>query len=68
MAVIATKCTCGQPVEIRTGKDSRVTFRRDGKQAVYPGEEGYDIFRCRSCGEPIHETVPEYAYEEAGHE
>ena len=63
MAVIHTECSCGQPVEIRTGADSRSSFRTDRKQAVYPGEEGYCIFRCRQCSRPLDETVEAYAFE-----
>ncbi len=63
MAIIQTNCSCGQPVEIRTAADSSSDFRRDGKQAVYPGEDGYCIFRCQSCGQPLDETCPEYAFE-----
>lgn len=62
MAVIHTNCTCGKAVEIRTGKDSDSRYRKDGKQAVYPGEDGYCIFRCRQCLEPLSETVPAFAY------
>jgi len=63
MSVIQTKCSCGQPVEIRTGSDAHFSRRCDGKQAVYPGENGYSIFRCKSCHECLDETVPEFAYE-----
>jgi hypothetical protein len=63
MSIIKTACSCGQSVEVRTGSDSEGrSFRRDGKQAVYPGESGYSIFRCRSCSEPLDSTCPEYAY------
>lgn len=64
MPIIQTACTCGKLVEIRTGSDSKFSNRNDGKQAVYPGEEGYTIFRCQDCRQPLNETVDEYAYEE----
>jgi len=63
MAVIQTECTCSKPVEIRTGADADNTYRKDGKQAVYPGEDGYCIFRCEQCMEPLDQTVPAFAYE-----
>lgn len=63
MPVIQAKCSCGQPVEIRTGRDADSRYRCDGKQAVYPGEKGYSIFRCCSCLECLDETVAEFAYE-----
>lgn len=63
MAVIQTKCSCGQLVEIRTGADSNDSFRTDGKQAVYPGETGYNIFRCRECRQPLHESCPDFCFE-----
>lgn len=68
MSIIQTACACGTKVEIRTGSDSNSSFRKDGKQAVYPGERGYCIFRCRDCRMPLHETVPEYAFEETSHD
>lgn len=63
MSVIQTACSCGKPVDIRTGPDADPRYRRDGKQAVYPGENGYSIFRCEGCKECLNETVPEFAYE-----
>ena len=68
MSIIQTECACGTKVEIRTGSDSNSSFRKDGKQAVYPGESGYCIFRCRDCRMPLHETAPEYAFEESSHD
>lgn len=62
MAITHTKCTCGTPVEIRSNGDANPNYRKDGKQAVYPGESGYSIFRCRTCLEPLHQTVPAFAY------
>lgn len=64
MAVVKTECTCGTEVEIRSGVDADNRYRADGKQAVYPGESGYSIFRCQGCGEPLAETVPAFAYED----
>lgn len=64
MAIIQTACDCGQHVEVRTGEDSRGSaFRADGKQAVYPGEEGYNIFRCKACRQPMHMTCEAFALE-----
>lgn len=63
MAIIETACSCGKKVEVRTGGDSGSNFRKDGKQAVYPGESGYCIFRCRACLEPLHQTCPEFAWD-----
>lgn len=63
MAIIQTQCTCGTLVEIRTSGDAETIYRKDGKQAVYPGESGYSIFRCRTCLEPLSQTVPEFAYD-----
>lgn len=40
-----------------------ILIRCDGKQAVYPGESGYSIFRCERCRECLDETVPQFAYE-----
>lgn len=68
MALIRTNCTCGKAVEIRTGQHADNRYRKDGKQAVYPGESGYSIFRCGQCLEPLSETVPAFAYEESTHE
>lgn len=62
MAIVETECSCGEKIEVRTGSDSKSDFRKDGKQAVYPGESGYCIFRCRVCLEPLHQTCPEYAW------
>lgn len=66
MAVIHAACSCGNSVEVRTGADADPSYRKDGKQAVYPGESGYCIFRCRSCMRPLSETCAEFAYGEAG--
>jgi hypothetical protein len=63
MAIIHTNCKCGNAVEVRTGDDADNYYRKDGKQAVYPGESGYCIFRCRACHEPLHETVQGFAFE-----
>ena len=66
MAVIKTSCECGQAVEIRTGSDSTSSFRTDGKQAVYPNESGYCIFRCKSCRKPLDKTCPAFSYDKRG--
>lgn len=63
MAIIHTNCTCGKAVEIRTGSDANSNYRKDGKQAVYPCEGGYCIFRCSQCLEPLHQTVPAFAHQ-----
>lgn len=63
MAIIQSECSCGQPVEIRTADDSTDQFRADGKQAVYPGEDGYNIFRCRVCLQPLSETCSDFRFE-----
>lgn len=69
MAIINDACSCGQAVIVRTGDDSRVFNRADGKQVIYPDEltvngtgAECNIFRCRSCGEPISETCKAAAY------
>lgn len=62
MPVIQTACSCGKAVEVRTGADADPNYRKDGKQAVYPGESGYSIFRCRACLQPLSETCAEFAY------
>lgn len=65
MAIIADKCKCGQPITVRTGADSTSKFRVDGKQAIYPDDldRNYTIFRCKSCLEPVSETVASFNYE-----
>lgn len=64
MSVTQTQCTCGKEVEIRSGVDVIFTMRGDRLQAVYPEEVGkhYSIFRCKSCLEPLHQTVEQYHY------
>lgn len=69
MAVINTKCICGQPVTIRTGDDCKSTFRPDRKQAVYPEDRqdiNYNVLRCKSCDECLHDTVAEFKKEWTG--
>ena len=64
--LFGSACTCGQKflIEKKTGQSA---FRADGKRIFYPGEEnaGLCAFRCRSCHEPVHETVPGAEYGEA---
>jgi len=68
MSIQKTQCRCGELITIRTGRDCKTT-RKDRKQVVYTGEEKkhptreYDIFRCRGCGEPIHETCAAAGYD-----
>ena len=65
MTIVQSKCSCGTPVEVRSGTDAISSMRTDGKQAVYPEDpkKNYSIFRCKNCMQPASETVPGYQYE-----
>ncbi|MFK5951116.1 MAG: hypothetical protein QM500_20365 [Methylococcales bacterium] len=51
-----SKCKCGQPVLIEYNTTG---FRKDGKRIFYPenDSEGYHVFRCRNCYEPVNESA-----------
>lgn len=73
MSITPAKCACGQVVVVRTHPDAGPSCRRDKKVVHYPEDVPFknragimtywDIFRCRSCGEPIADTCPEAAYD-----
>lgn len=56
--IVEAACKCGQQVLIE--HDSKSTNRRDGKRVFYSDIDppGLCAFRCRSCHEPVNETVP----------
>ena len=56
-------CSCGQDVLIEYNTTG---FRKDGKRIFYADrdEPGYHVFRCRSCSEPVHESVLYAEFEE----
>jgi hypothetical protein len=58
-APIRSACKCGQSVLIEHSAGRR-TCREDGKRIFYPDQEdeGWCAFRCKSCREPVSETVP----------
>lgn len=50
------KCSCGEPVVLVS--NSSVSQWRDKVRFRYPEDTttAWNIFRCRKCGEVIHET------------
>lgn len=53
--IICGKCSCGEPVVKVEG--SSCTMWVNGDRYHYPKDNTPScIFRCKSCGEPIHET------------
>ena len=58
-------CKCGEEFVIEDGVMN--SFRRDGKR-VYPldamNDECVDYFRCPTCKECVHESVPGAEYED----
>ena len=60
MGITESRCKCGQPVLIEFPFASRTTRRADGKRIFYPDEPdgGWCAFRCKSCGEPVPQSVP----------
>lgn len=52
-----SQCNCGNPVLIEYNTTG---FRKDGKRIFYPGldEDGYHVFRCEACLQPVHDSVP----------
>lgn len=67
MTVILTQCSCGEPIEVRTGEDVATVFRSDRKQAIYPGTlPNYVVIRCRNCNAFLPEVIPEYRVETEG--
>ena len=50
-------CRCGKPVLIEYNTTG---FRKDGKRIFYPerDEDGYNVFRCEKCRQPVNESVP----------
>ena len=65
--IIETKCKCGEPINIEIDCEWARTCRTDLIRPFYPdtSHAAYSTqFRCRSCGKPVNETVPEAAYGE----
>ena len=73
--IIEDKCSCGEAISIELNCPRRCS-RRDLKRPFYVDAtlpdgldperyciHGISVFRCRKCGEPVHETVPSAAYE-----
>ncbi|MFM2618604.1 hypothetical protein AAFX26_15885 (plasmid) [Vibrio alginolyticus] len=71
---IETKCSCGEAISIEL--NAPFGGRKDKKRPFYPDQElpegadptayskrGISVFRCRKCGEPVSETVPEASYD-----
>jgi hypothetical protein len=53
--IIEGKCSCGEP--INKVLNSNCTAWRNGDRYHYPNERtAFCIFRCKSCGEPIHDN------------
>ena len=52
-----SRCECGKPMLIEYNTTG---FRKDGKRIFYPErvEEGYNVFRCEACRQPVNESVP----------
>jgi hypothetical protein len=63
--ITESACTCGQKMLIE--HDAEQTCRRDGKRIFYSHDEGTGrcAFRCRSCRQPVNETVPGAEYGES---
>ena len=59
--VRTTKCGCGMPVEIEYNASS---CRADKKRVYHPEDKntGWCLFRCKGCGEPVHDSVPYAEY------
>jgi len=57
-----SQCSCGNPVLIEYGVKG---FRKDKKRVFYPDRdcEGYDVFRCEVCREPVSQSVPYARYD-----
>lgn len=55
-------CSCGQPMLIERNANS---CRADKKRVFYPDQEdtGFCVFRCKSCHQPVSESVPGAEYE-----
>jgi hypothetical protein len=55
-------CKCGKPVLIEYNTTG---FRKDGKRIFYPerDQEGYHVFRCKTCRQPVNESVPGAEFE-----
>ena|ERR1035437_7060685 len=65
--ITKAKCKCGERVLIEHDAHRfgvKTSNRADGKRVFYHGEEdtGWNVFRCKNCGEPISDTCPEAAY------
>lgn len=53
--IIEGQCSCGEP--IHKVKNSSCTNWRNGDRYHYPEDNSaWCIFRCKTCGNPIHET------------
>jgi hypothetical protein len=58
--VIQGECACGEEVDKVLG--SSCTMWKNGDRYHYPEQlSAWGIFRCRNCGEPIHETFKPYS-------
>jgi hypothetical protein len=56
------ECKCGQPVLIEF--NARYSSRRDRKRVFYADSpDNLCVFRCRSCHEPVSDSVPGAEYE-----
>lgn len=69
--ITKSRCACGQPVLIEHDANRggvRRTCRADGKRVFYPNQpdEGWCVFRCERCSEPIDSTCPDAAYAARG--
>ncbi len=60
-----SRCSCGKPVLIEY---STTGFRKDGKRIFYPERdyEGYHVFRCVQCRQPVDQTVPHAEFDYYG--
>lgn len=59
--IIETNCRCGEPINIEIDCEWSRTCRTDLKRPFYPDRDvarSTTVFRCRSCEEPVSETVP----------
>ncbi|MGY5706470.1 hypothetical protein ACXHRA_20995 [Vibrio antiquarius] len=61
--IIKDKCECGEPTLVEL--DSAQSFRNDKKRPHYSdSSSSVTIFRCRSCEEPVSNTVPSANYDD----
>lgn len=65
--IVRAACKCGQRLWIEQNANRggvRRTCRSDGKRVFYPDErdEGWCVFRCKQCGEAVHESCKQAAH------